>query len=216
MQAEDREELEAHVRRKLDEGDSKGAVTLALRGYGPEIFGLLVSLHRSEEDASEVFAVFAEQLWRGISRFAWQCSFRTWAYAVARNTSLRYRRDAHRRAKRNAPLGEGLVMSELAAKVRTETLPYLRTASKSRIAELRDSLPAEDQEILMLRVDKQLAWSELARVMHEGDEALTEEVVKKESARLRKRFQSIKERLLELGRREGLIDPESAVNKRQG
>ena len=41
--------------------------------------------------------------------------------------------------------------------------------------------------------------------MHEGNEPLTEEGVKKEAARLRKRFQVIKEQLIELGRREGLL-----------
>jgi hypothetical protein len=82
MEAHDRAELEAQIRIQLEGDDASGAITTALRGYGPEIFGLLVTLHRSEEDASEVFSQFAEQLWGNISRFAWQCSFRTWAYAV--------------------------------------------------------------------------------------------------------------------------------------
>jgi RNA polymerase sigma-70 factor (ECF subfamily) len=213
MQAHDREELEAQIRRTLEQGDAKGAITFALRGYGPEIFGLLVTLHRSEEDASEVFSLFAEQLWSSVPHFAWQCSFRTWAYAVARKTSLRYRRDAQRREKRNVPLEVGSEASELAAKIRTETRSFLRTEPKNRIAELRDALPTEDQEILMLRVNKQLGWSEIARVMHEGDEPLSEEGIKRESARLRKRFQAIKERLFELGRKEGLIDPERGTTK---
>lgn len=53
--------------------------------------------------------------------------------------------------------------------------------------------------LLVLRVDKDLAWNELARVMHpEEAEPLDEEGLKREAARLRKRFQHVKERLLEL------------------
>ena len=40
-------------------------------------------------------------MWRGLPGFAWQCSFRTWAYAVARRCWLRRRRDAHRWAARH-------------------------------------------------------------------------------------------------------------------
>ena len=62
-------------------------------------------------------------------------------------------------------------------------------------------------------VDRQLAWTELAQVLHE-DEAtsLVGEALKREAARLRKRFQLVKERLYEMGRREGLV-PEGSGEK---
>jgi RNA polymerase sigma-70 factor (ECF subfamily) len=59
----------------------------------------------------------------------------------------------------------------------------------------------------VLRVDRQLAWTDLARVLLHGDDTstLTEDVLRREAARLRKRFQILKEQLYEMGRREGLI-----------
>ena len=83
--------------------------------------------------------------------------------------------------------------------LRTPTASYLRTSHKDRFAALRDSLPEDERMLLVLRVDKQLGWNDLARVMHEGGpEPLDDEALKREAARLRKRFQLLKERLLEM------------------
>jgi RNA polymerase sigma-70 factor (ECF subfamily) len=57
----------------------------------------------------------------------------------------------------------------------------------------------------VLRVDRKLAWNELAEVLHDGEGPLDPSGIKREAARLRKRFQLLKERLVELGRREGLV-----------
>jgi RNA polymerase sigma-70 factor (ECF subfamily) len=206
MDVRQREELEDDIRRRALAGDFAGAAEVAMRGYGREVFEFLAALHRSEDDAAEVFSLFAEGLWRGLPRFGWHCSFRTWAYAVARRSSLRYRRDARRRAARLSPLPESSRISAMVAEVRTETQPYLRTEGRSRFAALRAALPAEDQALLMLRVDRQLAWTELAQVLHDDEGApLSGEALKREAARLRKRFQLVKERLYEMGRREGLV-----------
>jgi RNA polymerase sigma-70 factor, ECF subfamily len=208
MQPEQRAELEREIRQHCERGDLQLAADLAVRRYGPEIFGFLVAFHRHRDDANEVFAAFTERLWRGLPAFEWHCSFRTWAYTIARNTSLTYGRQARRRAQLHPPLPEGSQLSALEQPLRSDTASYLQTQRKSRILALRESLPREDQELLVLRVDRKLAWNDLARVllhMEEG-QLLTGELLKREAARLRKRFQIIKEQLYELGRREGLLD----------
>jgi len=207
MPSEQREELEREIRALCERGELQGAAAAAVRGYGPEIYGFLVAFHRQKDDASEVFAAFTERLWRGLPGFEWQCSFRTWAYAIARNTSLTYRRQARRRAEMYGPLPEGSQLSALEQPPRSETASYLKTQRQTRMAALRESLPREDQELLVLRVDRKLAWRDLARVLsHAGDgSSPTDEALEREAARLRKRFQLLKEQLYELGRREGLI-----------
>ena len=121
---------------------------------------------------------------------------------------MTYRREARRRDRRHVPLSGWPQLSAIEQKVRSETVSYLRTQRKTQVAALRQTLSAEDQVLLVLRVDKQLAWNDLARVMQgEDGPALGPEVMKREVARLRKRFQLIKEKLHELGRREGLIGP---------
>jgi RNA polymerase sigma-70 factor, ECF subfamily len=200
-----REAIEQDIRRLVDVPDLAAATTAALQGYGPEIFRFLLALHRDEAGASEVFSYFAEGIWRGIAAFDWACSFRTWAFGVARRASLRYRRDQGRRAAREIPLEHASALSALEVQVRSQTLSYLRSERKNRFAEIRDSLPPDDRALLMLRVDQKLAWNDCARAMNDGEEPLGDEALRREAARLRKRYQIVKEKLLELGRSEGLV-----------
>jgi RNA polymerase sigma-70 factor (ECF subfamily) len=201
-----RHDLEAEIRRLLQRGERDAAATAALRGYGPEVYAFLASSHRGGDDADEVFSMFAEGIWRSLPAFEWQSSFRTWAYAVARRTALRYRRDAQRRGRRQELVGDDSTPLRVAAEVRTTTVAYLRTEVKSRIAELRESLPPEDQALLVLRVDRGLSWLELAYVLRDEDlPPLEGDALKREAARLRKRFQLVKEQLHDMARREGLV-----------
>jgi RNA polymerase sigma-70 factor (ECF subfamily) len=199
------EELEREIRRHLVEGNHEEATTLAIRGFGAEIFGFLVAFHRDEEDAAEVFAAFSERLWRDLPTFRGDSSFRTWAYVLARHASLNYQREARRREKRQRPLPEGSELAAFVELVRSETASYLRPERQSRFAALRASLPPEDRALLVLRVDRGLAWNELARVLHEGDAPRGEAELTREAARLRKRFQLLKARLLEMGKRAGVV-----------
>lgn len=192
--------LDDEIRRRVDAGDLAGASTLALQGHGPEIFRFLLAAHTDEADAADVFSAFAEGLWRGIGRFDWRCSLRSWLFGVARRSSLRFRRDAGRRAAREAPLEH---LEAVAAQVRTQTLSFLRTGFRDRFAELRAALSAEDRLLLMLRVDHALSWNEVAEVLEEGP--LDAADLKRAAARLRKRYQGLKAELLAIGRREGLV-----------
>jgi RNA polymerase sigma-70 factor, ECF subfamily len=204
-----RDELESQIRRYFDQGELNMAATTAMKGYGPEIFRFLSALHRAGDEADEVFSIFAENLWKNIAGFSWQSSFRTWAYSVARYTSARYRRDEYRRQRRQQALPENSDMINVVAQIRTTTAPFLRTENMNRLAALRSSLSTDDQELLILRVDRKLSWMELADVLHDPTEApLPPEQHKREAARLRKRFQLVKDRLHDMARREGLIDVE--------
>jgi RNA polymerase sigma-70 factor (ECF subfamily) len=142
-------------------------------------------------------------VWRGLPKFAWAASARTWTYAIARQASLRWRRDAKGRVRRNVPLtGEA---SRLVAEVRTRTVTFLRTDRRDALTRLRDELPPEDRELLVLRVDRDLAWNDLARVLAEDEGEPDEATLKREAARLRKRFQLVKEKLVAMGRKQGLL-----------
>jgi RNA polymerase sigma-70 factor (ECF subfamily) len=198
--------VERDVRAKCDTGDHAGAATAILQGYGPEIFGFLMAIHRDRAEADEVFAELAEGIWTGLPRFAWESSVRTWAYSVARHASTTRLRNAKRRERRIVHR-TGSFFEEVAEKVRTETSAFLRTARKTRLEELRDELPEEDRSLLVLRIDRGLAWKDLARILSEADPAHPpdEEFLARESARLRKRFQVVKDRLREMARREGLV-----------
>lgn len=203
MDATERERLEQQIRDHWDAGDLHAAATAGLRGYGPEIYGVLVSLHKDELRASDAFSEFTERLWRGLPQFQWSSSFRTWAFTIARNASKNLAAKARVRAKVDRALPSGSELEAIAEEVRTRTRSFLRTDVRDGLARLREALPADDQLLLVLRFDKELAWPDIARVL--ADTPLTGEAERREAARLRQRAQTLKRQLLEAARREGLV-----------
>ncbi len=190
----DAPEAETAIRGAFDRGDVDGATTVALRSYGAEIYGFLVALAKDEADASDAFSLFSERLWQTLSKFEWQCSMRAWSYRLARNALVDVKRGKRRGA---VPLS---AVSEIADRVRTETATFLRTETKSELQRLRATLPDEDQELLVLRIDRDMSWQELARIFAGESVTLDAEDLARESARLRKRFQLVKDRFLALAR----------------
>ncbi len=206
----DREALEQQIRRHFDAGDMKRAATSLLEGYGREVLGFLIARLRDRDAASEVFSLFTEDLWKGLAGFRWESTARVWAYALARHAASRYIGDAQNRRKRNVPLSHAGPLSAIEQKIRTATLAAARTESRSRIAQLRETLPAEDQMLIILRVNRKLDWREIAQVMV-GNAAgpLSDADLTKEAARLRKRYQLAKDRLRKMAEEAGLVRPES-------
>jgi RNA polymerase sigma-70 factor (ECF subfamily) len=176
--------------------------TQALDQYGAELYGFLVSLVGNEADAAEVFAQVSEDFWRGLPSFASRCSMRTWLYVLARNAAARFRRSPWNHSARRT--GDAR-LDDFVASARTRTQPWLRTDVKDRFRALRESLDPDDRALLILRVDRALAWQDIARVML-GDEVVGEEAQEREVARLTKRFQLLKEDLRRRAEEAGLIE----------
>jgi RNA polymerase sigma-70 factor (ECF subfamily) len=187
-------------------GDVTKATTAGLRKYGPEVLGFLVAFHKDYDAAGDSFALFSERLWQTLADFGWRCSLRTWCYRLARSAAIDVQRGEQRRRKRQVGISSAPEVLAVAAKTRTETLSSLRTEKRSALEKLRDELSEEDRTLLVLRVDRQLEWREIALVLA-GGETLddAEQALVREAARLRKRFQLVKERLRRLARERGLL-----------
>jgi RNA polymerase sigma-70 factor (ECF subfamily) len=186
---EERAAVEARIRAAADAARWSDAATAALTGYGDELLGYLVAMTRSETDAGDAFSLFAEDLWKGLPKFRWECTLRTWAYGLARHALARIRRDPHRR--RALPLTEARVEA-LVEEVRSRTATFLRTETKDKIAKLRAELEPDDQTLLILRINRGLAWRDIARVLlPDGDDAKPA-ALEKHAAALRKRFERLK------------------------
>jgi len=190
---------EVEIQDLVRKGDFDPAATRLLEAYGPELYGFLVHAMSNETDAGEVFAQTAEDLWKGLPKFAFRCSLRTWLYVLARHALSRYRRSPwHRRG------GDSRIDSATAL-ARSRTQPWLRTDVKDRFRTLREALDEEDRALLALRIDRNLPWEDVARVML-GDAASDDAAVARESDRLRKRFQLLKDELRRRARDAGLLD----------
>ena len=193
MTPDQRDELERRIRSQVEAAALEDAATQALRGYGPEILGFLVNAANDEELAVDAFSHFSEDLWRGLAGFRWEASLRTWAYTLARHALVRAAR-SKRRDRNVGPLSTSAAEA-IVAEVRTQTLTFLRTESRNKVATLRASLSSEEQMLLTLRVDRGLAWRDIARVLGDFEAAPSNEALTRQVATLRKRFERIKNRL---------------------
>ena len=187
-QQPNRAEFEAQIRRAAGEASWQSAATIAIGAYGDEILGYLVAMTRNETDAADAFSLFAEQMWKELPQFRWESTFRTWAYTIARTSISRLRRDPHRR---RAVALDDAGFDGLVAEVRSRTSSFLRTEKRDKIAKLRDELEPDDQTLLILRINRGLAWREIAVVMADGD-AVDTAALDRRAAALRKRFERLK------------------------
>jgi len=188
-------DLEERLRALLAAGDLRAAATEAIRGYGPQVLQVLRAMLRDEAEAREAFSQFAENLWRGLSTFRGESSFKTWALRLACNAARNQRDEAWRRRGRRLATGEA---SALAEEVRTRSVVRVER-QRQALDRLRQSLRVEEHSLLVLRIDQGLSWSEVAEVLAEEGEPA-------EPAALMKRYERIKERLGKLAREQGLVD----------
>ncbi len=178
----------------LEAGNDREAATALLRTYGPAVVRYLRSLLREEGAVDDAFSLFAEWAWTGISRFRGDSSLRTWAFGVAWNAARRVSDEAWQKRKERLKTSDA---SKLAQEIRASSALELdRQADK--LAEIRRELSAEEQNLLVLRVDQQLSWDEIASIVGSGGEAASAPV-------LRKRFERLKQRIARLARQRGLV-----------
>jgi RNA polymerase sigma-70 factor, ECF subfamily len=173
-----------------DSSDSEAALRLVLETYGAELHGFLRAGLRDEIHAAEAYAQLCEDIWRGLPSYRGEASVRTWAYRLARHAAFRLRvRDPRRR---EASLSEART-SQLV--FRAATSNQRAESRRALYARLREELSDEERELLLLRVDRALAWEDIARIVDDGASAASSEAIAKRSAALRKKFERIKEHL---------------------
>ena len=187
-------DLEADIRALVARGETVPAATRTVEGLGPAIFGYLCSL-LEEDDAKEVFSMWAEDVWKGLGAFRGESSVKTWSYRLAWHAACRFRRDAYRRRREPIPTSAA---SRLAASVATKS-GLSPGSRRERLERLKAELTPDEQSLLVLRIDRELEWDEIAEVLSADGEPIT-------SPALRKRFERLKEKLAALARSQQLID----------
>lgn len=193
--------VETSVRELIERGDLDEAASLTITHYGPELHGFLCAIARDPDLAAEAFAAASEHVWRGIAKFRWDASLRTWAYQISRNALYQLRRDPRRRAERNLPLS---IASSIAAVPRSTTAPYQRSEVMAGLRDLIASLDEDEREILILRLDRRMSWKDIARTMAADDEPAS--TLHQRCAALRKRYERTKSLLKKLALERGILD----------
>jgi RNA polymerase sigma-70 factor (ECF subfamily) len=193
------EDIDRDVRAHADAGDVNAAITAAIQGYGDEVYSFLMSRLRDDDIASDVFAQASADLLTSLPTFRWRCSLRTWFYRLARAAAARHVRSPSNRPDRRVALSH---VSEVIDQVRSRTQMHLRSEVKDGFRKLRDQLDPDEQQLLMLRIDRNLGWSEIAEIVDDDDDP---KAITRASARLRQQFQTLKDRLRDLAIAEGLL-----------
>jgi RNA polymerase sigma-70 factor, ECF subfamily len=187
-------ELDQAVRVACDAHDYERAAMLVIRALGGDVVRVLHARLRHEQHTAEVFSLFTEDLWLGLPAFAFRCTVRAWVFTLARHAGHRFLDRELRPRRAELPLSEAPALAAEAARVRTATMAGLPTDADARLAAMRAELSEEDQLLLTLRVDRELEFAEIACVTL-GDPDAPSAAHEREVARLRKRFQLVKERL---------------------
>lgn len=190
--------LDERVHSLIQAGDGAGATQLIVETHGVEIFSYLMALTRDEDLASDAFAVTCESVLKAVLSFRAESSVRTWLYTLARHAAYRESRlERRRRGERISGLA-----NVLQAPLRTATEVFRRTDVKDEFGKLRAALSAEERELLVLRIDRGLSWLEIASIQQGTNDV---ELIKREAARCRKRFERTKEKLRALAEKAGLL-----------
>lgn len=199
--------LERPIKEALARGNVSRATTLALELYGQEVLGWLAACMGDPTAAGDVYADFSLRLFLNIGQFRWQSSLRTWVYAVARSVRTDHQRRRENRPNHWRSLSQvPREVSRLVVQIRQSTLAYLKTEVKSAFVRLRQEVLDEDQQaILILRVNREMSWDEVAIVMEAR--GMSAAALQTAAARYRKRFGAIKKKLRREAEDRGLIPP---------
>jgi RNA polymerase sigma-70 factor, ECF subfamily len=190
------ESVDQAVQNFLERGEIDAATALVLRTYGAEMLGFLHGI-LSADRVDEAFSVLSFGVWRGLSAFESRSSLRTWLYVLARRAAARATRGVRRD---EIPLSSASALEQLVVEVRQTSLPHLAPV-RDQFAALRAKLEPEDQLLLVLRVDRELPWRDIAVVMSEDS---SDAEIDRVAATLRKRFERVKAQIRSMAREAGL------------
>jgi len=174
--------IERDVAARLAAADYDGAATLTVRGYGPQILGYLRATLPADH-ADDAFSIFCESLWKGLPKFRAESTVLTWAYRLAWGA---VRRVLDSPARKRMVHMSSSAMVAIAQEVRSTTAIHLRQQTADHLAHIRAQLDPDERTLLVLRVDRDLSWTEVAEIM-EAD-----------AAALRKRFERVKAKIKKL------------------
>lgn len=179
--------LDGEVHRLVLAGHTREAADLLISRLSPEIRPFLYRLLGDVVLAEEAHSATCERLWRGLEGFRWSCSLRSWSYIIARREASRCREQSLKAAAAQTTLSAA---ENLAA--RTHPTGRLSTTKANVLEDVRSTLSDEDRDLLVLRIERGLAWKEIALAFL-AEDSPDPEVIAREAARLRQRFRSIRE-----------------------
>jgi RNA polymerase sigma-70 factor (ECF subfamily) len=132
----------------------------ALHALGPEVKGYLARMMRSPEDAEDVWQETEIAAVRHRDQLREIEKLRGWVYAIAKNC-------AKEALRKRLPAGDDAddLDDAVEALARGPKTWWRRTTNKSTLRDLIDELPLDLKTLVVLRLDRELDWEEVAEVL---------------------------------------------------
>lgn len=181
--------FEAQVVACCEGGHFRQATWSILQRYGREVRAFLGGRTGSRASLDEVYAVFSEDVWRGLPSYRSRGQVRSWLYSIARHALARHHKRGQRWRSVHVP-ADSEDFDAMPAASRCSLPPGM--GDRARLQQLLTRLDADDRQLLEQRLLRALPWREIA-VEHtkhvEQTGPLSDVELERTSARLRKRYQ---------------------------
>jgi RNA polymerase sigma-70 factor (ECF subfamily) len=151
---------------RVRKGDHAAFAVLVSR-HLPAVYTFCVRILNNADEAQDVAQETFLKAWRHLGRFDTKKSFRTWLFAIAKNTAtdaLRKRRSVSFSALQKTDRDDSFE-DTLAD---TEPLPeelFARASLARDVQQALQQLPPRDRMILSLRYEEELSFEDIADVM---------------------------------------------------
>lgn len=134
----------------------------ALHALGPAVKGYLSRMMRNPMDAEDVWQETQLAAVRGRDQLRDVEKLRGWVYGIARNC-------AKEALRKRLPVGDDAsdLDDAVEALARGPKTWWRRTSNKSTLRDLIDELPLDLKTLVVLRVDRELDWEEVAEAFAE-------------------------------------------------
>lgn len=160
--------VEKRVAYLLEDGLVEEACALIMDRYGPEIRGYLRGTMGSDTDGDDLYQDVCAGLWKGLPRFEGRSSIRTWLYVIAhRLVAKRLARYSRSHVVRLNTTAAGRIPDQA-----DSLLSQISDREHRRVAaHLMSKLTAEEREVVILRAERGLSFSEVAEVLEISEAA---------------------------------------------
>jgi RNA polymerase sigma-70 factor (ECF subfamily) len=168
--------LETTVAAHCQQAQFDRATQLLLRAFAAEIRGFLRARTRHRTSLEDTYALFCEDVWRGLPGYRFEGRLRAWLFTLARHALARHVKSKQRWRERHVSDD----FESTALSVRHSLA--LKNDRLARLPALLAELSEADRQLVEQRLLHALPWREIANASGDPD-------VTRASARLRKRFQ---------------------------
>lgn len=138
-------------------GDREAFNDLVLK-YQKPLFSLIYRMVSNQEDAADILQKTFVKAFTGLDKFERRSSFKTWLYQIAINLAKNLYRDRSRTAY--------VSLDEITIKKDPKTLETLiKKEERKRLRAAFAGLPEKQRITVMLRVQEQKSFEEIAEIM---------------------------------------------------